>query len=464
MADFQPPKKKAGRSASVAGSRFKAPTDNEEMATISKGFVPPNTKKNTAWAVNVFEEWRVARKEATCDSEHCPEDLLSNPTAEALNRWIPKFIVEARKVDGSPYPPRSINQILAALQRHMRELRPDAPKFLDKNDWRFHSIRGTCETVYRQLHQQGVGANVKHTAIFTPEEEEKLWVSGALSIKAPLNLQRAVFFYVGKIFCVRGGQEQRSLTPSQFVRSEEPDCYTYVEHGSKNRSGGPSQLRVENKTVPVYSVPDKVPQCLVFLLDFYLAKLPKYAFEKEVFYCRPKTYVPKSPEEPWYDCCPVGKNTLANMVKDMCMEAGITEPKTNHSLRATGTTRLFQANVPEKIIQKTTGHRSLEALRTYERVSTEQHQAVSRVLTSSDKVPSFDTEVENVRKLPISSSMPSVSRETDSRNSACMPSCFTSLFSGFNNCSIGQICVNIKPTINQTVEQEFDTVVKDLEV
>ena len=68
----------------------------------------------------MFEEWRVARKEATCDSEHCPEDLLSNPTAEALNRWIPKFIVEARKVDGSPYPPRSINQILAALQRHMR--------------------------------------------------------------------------------------------------------------------------------------------------------------------------------------------------------------------------------------------------------------------------------------------------------------------------------------------------------
>ena len=120
-------------------------------------------------------------------------------------------------------------------------------------------------------------------------------MSGALSIKAPLNLQRAVFFYVGKIFCVCGGQEQRSLTPSQFVRSEEPDCYTYVEHGSKNRSGRPSQLRVENKTVPVYSVLDKVPQCLVFLLDLYLAKLPKYASEKEVFYCRPKTYVPKVP-------------------------------------------------------------------------------------------------------------------------------------------------------------------------
>ena len=115
-----------------------------------------------------------------------------------------------------------------------------------------------------------------------------------------------------------------SLTPSQFVRSEEPDCYTYyVEHGSKNRSGGPSQLRVEIKTIPVYSVPDKVPQCLVFLLDLYLAKLPKYAFENDVFYCCPKTYIPRSPEEPWYDCCPVGKNTLANMVKDCVWRPGL---------------------------------------------------------------------------------------------------------------------------------------------
>ena len=33
--------------------------------------------------------------------------------------------------------------------------------------------------------------------------------------------------------CVRGGEEQCRLGPSQFVRSENPDCYTYTEHGSK---------------------------------------------------------------------------------------------------------------------------------------------------------------------------------------------------------------------------------------
>ena len=61
------------------------------------------------------------------------------------------------------------------------------------------------------------------------------------------------------------------------------------------------------------------------------------------------------------------------MVKEMCAEAGIGK-KTNHSLRASGASAMFRANAPEQIIQRTTGHRSIEALRTYERVSTEQQR------------------------------------------------------------------------------------------
>ena len=123
--------------------------------------------------------------------------------------------------------------------------------------------------------------------------------------------------------------------------------------------------------MPCIAVPENTPQCLVFLLDLYFSKLPSHAFEKDILYLRPKRYVP-STEAPWYECAPVGKNVLSTMVKDMCMEAGLSEKKTNHSLRATGTTSLFNASVPEKIIQKTTGHRSLTALRSYERVSKDQ--------------------------------------------------------------------------------------------
>ena len=48
-----------------------------------------------------------------------------------------------------------------------------------------------------------------------------------------------------------------------------------------------------------------------------------------------------------------------------------------------GPTALFQANVPERIIQKVTGHKSLDALRSYERVSVSQHQEVSKILMTN---------------------------------------------------------------------------------
>ena len=44
------------------------------------------------------------------------------------------------------------------------------------------------------------------------------------------------------------------------------------------------------------------------------------------------------------------------MLKDMCFEAGIAGHKTNHSLRVTGASELFQAGVLEKIIKERTGH------------------------------------------------------------------------------------------------------------
>ena len=69
----------------------------------------------------------------------------------------------------------------------------------------------------------------------------------------------------------------------------------------------------------------------------------------------------------------------------MCKQAGIKGNKTNHSLRATGTTELYESGVPEKLIQERTGHRSLEALRVilYERTSIlkQQNKAVSSIAT-----------------------------------------------------------------------------------
>lgn len=56
------------------------------------------------------------------------------------------------------------------------------------------------------------------------------------------------FFYVGKVFYLRGGKEQVALKQLQFVRSYTPDIYTYAENGSKNRSE--ANLKESNKVIP----------------------------------------------------------------------------------------------------------------------------------------------------------------------------------------------------------------------
>ena len=78
----------------------------------------------------------------------------------------------------------------------------------------------------------------------------------------------------------------------------------------------------------------------------------------------------------------------------MCEEAGATGEKSNHSLRVAGTCALLDAGVPERIIQGRTGHRSLEALRMYERVTDKQEEKVSKILSGS--VDKFSVESEPV--------------------------------------------------------------------
>ena len=179
-------------------------------------------------------------------------------------------------------------------------------------------------------------------------------------------------------------------------------------------------MRFQNKEVPCPAVPENKPKCLVYLLDLYLAKLPLFALEKNILYLRPKRNTPSVPEAPWYDNVPVGKNCLRTMVKDMCAEVEI-YGKTNHSLRASGATALFQNNVPERVIQKVTGHRSLDALRTYEKISTEQHRDVSKVIMTN---------------------LQSCNKSVDQPGSSDCGQISGGFMGGINGCSIGSITVN----------------------
>ena len=49
------------------------------------------------------------------------------------------------------------------------------------------SIRGTCDTVSRELCSKQIGVEVFDAPVITPEEEDKLWLSSVLSLTSTIS-------------------------------------------------------------------------------------------------------------------------------------------------------------------------------------------------------------------------------------------------------------------------------------
>ena len=339
---------KKSNSTPANSSRFNFSLTDDDFEELQAGYTPKTTARNNGWCVKAFNSWAEERNSAFSDSQ-VPADLLKGNDLVSLAEWLGRFVVEVRRKDGRAYPPKTLQLLLFGLQRSINAEISTQVNFM--RDREFHGLRKILDSYYRKLHQEGIGCSSKSTELLTREDEEKLWQSGVLNPNTPQGLLNCVFFLNGKNVCLRGGQEHRDLKLSQLkrevvsVQGTMKVCYTYTEYGSKNRSGGLKQLRMENKVVQQYES-ENVNRCHVILLDKYIQKLPPEARQKDLFYLRPKDVVPKDSLAAWYCSIPVGANTLGKMMKTMSEEANLGKGVTNHSLRAYGATELFRSNVP----------------------------------------------------------------------------------------------------------------------
>lgn len=182
-------------------------------------------------------------------------------------------------------------------------------------------------------------------------------------------------------FALRGGEEHRNLrlqNASQLsVRADSDgrEYVQYVEDYSKTNQGGLSHLKVTQKVVRAYANLQNSQRCIVSLFKKYVSLCPP-ASDKDGFYRRELS---NPTATVWYSKQVVGQHLLQTMVSKMCVEAGITGYRTNHSLRATAASRLYQRGVDEQLIQEVTGHRS-SAVRSYKRTSQAQKRTISDVL------------------------------------------------------------------------------------
>jgi hypothetical protein len=187
-------------------------------------------------------------------------------------------------------------------------------------------------------------------------------------------------------FSLRGGEELRRLRVgnlSQIVSSVDAcgvPCLIYTEDVSKARQGGIKSISQPPKRVHSYHNENDHKQCLPCLFSLYLSKRPANVTTDALF-LTPKDN--KSTGD-WYKNMPYGKNSLSNVVK--VIMSGFDGHFTNHSLRRSSITRLFQSDFDEDLIRSHSGHKSLAILH-YKEPSTEQLQNVSQNIYASKEPP-----------------------------------------------------------------------------
>ncbi|VDI42844.1 Hypothetical predicted protein [Mytilus galloprovincialis] len=234
----------------------------------------------------------------------------------------------------------------------------------------------------------GVGLFKKKADPIPPPIEEKLWENDHLGTDTLQKLLRTMFWLIGVNFGIRGGQEHRSLTMDNFKIC--PGYIQYTESISKTYRGGFEHRNIKPHSAKSYSNAQQPDRCIVNVFQLYLTKLPAER-PPSVFYYK---LLATCAKPVWFSKQPVGRQKLENIVKDIMNDARVDFFFTKHSLRDTTASRLFNAGVPEQLVQKQTGHRS-NAIWSYNRPSEGQKRKVSEILqlqkNESDNVQAEDT-------------------------------------------------------------------------
>ena len=166
----------------------------------------------------------------------------------------------------------------------------------------------------------------------------------------------------------------------------------YTEDPLQKMNQGGIGAKNISKKVFVYGATDKT-RCPVRIFKKYIKLLPLAKSCKKL-YLHPKGKV--SPLV-WFCDQPFGNNKIAATVKELCKKGGLDGHYTNHSLRATSASRMYQSNVPEQISKEITGHRS-DCVRTYKPTSDSIRKVASETISGESGVVGEEQSVDNPKE------------------------------------------------------------------
>lgn len=218
-------------------------------------------------------------------------------------------------------------------------------------------FRKVLDGMMKKLRSCGFGVHVKQVEPIISDEENVLWEKGVLGDQSPQALVDTMIFLCDLHFALRSCNKHRSLDMQHLKITcsdgGQPQL-EYTENSSKNNSGGLAHRKIKPKHVVHHVNKSNPKRCLVMLFQKYVSHHPP---ENSIFYLTP---LKKPKGDIWYSNTPIGHNTLDGTVSRICRATGISGYKTNHSLRVSTATRLFQSGVDEQHVMAASGTEALK--------------------------------------------------------------------------------------------------------
>lgn len=337
----------------------------DELAAKRKGLVPKTTAKATTTAANTFREYLKEKNQ--------PQDF-ENFTKQQLNLALSTFYVEARTKTGEIYKKTSLETLRYGLNRHMK-----SEKGIDiLDDAEFASANEAFKIALLEIKQVGKAA-IDHHPPLTDADRQKIYTSRLLSPTYPQGLFNKVPYDIRYYFCRRGAENMHTMTKKTFVVKTDPNTgrkYVYKQTDELTKNHGPN----DDERVSGY-MPEMVgdERCPVASFGKYVSTLDP-DFDRLWCYCKDSF----DPDDAcWYTKRPVGVNALNTFLPLLSSKCELSQIYTNHSLRATGATVLYQNDHSASEIMAVTGHKSVSALAVYQHTSSNQKMVMGTTLAQN---------------------------------------------------------------------------------
>ena len=359
-----------------------------------------NTKGATSWGIKKFEKW--------CDKQKLKVDFNCVTPVE-LNELLRKFYAEVKSEKGQPLTPSTLTGIRAAIHRQLTSA-PISRSMNIMQDSEFLSANKMFEAKCK-LYTKEMNPKPTHKSSIAAGDMLKLrgYFSEGLdsnnSWADPERLLQFVWFSLCFHFGRRGREGWRELSKQSFGIKTDDSGARYVTEiqteQTKNYQGGSKQKDQAYSDVRMYE--NSTPLDPVGSFEFYISRLHPSC---QALFQTPNHHFKKA-ESRWFRNEPLGKNTIAKLMENISSKAELSERYTNHCIRASTITALYQRGVDAKQICAITKHKDERSLSHYiSQTTSEQKRQCSRLLqeafyghsptqTSQDSRSSTHSEGEN---------------------------------------------------------------------